>query len=55
MKLGMHIITPDPISTAYFHKLSTSVSVYSLVVARQRHGINVTAATNTHVLYAVRV
>jgi hypothetical protein len=64
MKLGMYIMAPEPISTAYFinpsHQ-SVSVCVYLLsllgkgsvkcippFVARQRLGKNVTAATNTH-------
>jgi hypothetical protein len=46
----MYIMAPDPISTAYFINPSyQSVSVcVSLIVARQRLGKNVTAATNTH-------
>jgi hypothetical protein len=38
MKLGMYIMAPEPISTAYF----------ILIVARQRIGKNVTTETNTH-------
>jgi hypothetical protein len=57
MKLGMYIMTPEPISVAYSH---WSLSVYPRIVARQRLGKNflivdrqrlsknVTAATNTH-------
>jgi hypothetical protein len=46
-----YIMAPDSISTAYFTNPShQSVSVYvnPLIVARQRLGKNVTAATNTH-------
>jgi hypothetical protein len=49
-KRGMHIMAPEPISTAYFinpsHQ-SVCLYVYPLIVARQRLGKNVTAATNT--------
>jgi hypothetical protein len=63
MKLDMHIMTSEPISTAYFKKpshQSVSLYVYPLIVARQRIGKNppiaarqrlgknATAATNTH-------
>jgi hypothetical protein len=40
-----------PISTAYFINTShqsTCLRVYALIVASQRLGKNVTAATNTH-------
>jgi hypothetical protein len=50
MKLGMYILALEPISAAYFinpfHQ-SVCVYVYSLIVARQRLGKNVNAATNT--------
>jgi hypothetical protein len=52
MKLGMYIMAPEPISTAYFidpsHQ-SVSVSV-SPIVARQRLDKNFTAAMNTHAI-----
>jgi hypothetical protein len=66
MKLGMCIMAPEPISTAYFinpsHQ-SAYLYVYPLLVVRQRPGKNITAAMNTHatiqellnVFYAVRV
>jgi hypothetical protein len=51
MKLGMHIMAPGPISTAYFinpsHQ-SVCLYVYLPIVAGQQFGKNVTAATNTH-------
>jgi hypothetical protein len=52
MKFGVYIVAPEPITTAYFinpsHQ-SVCLYVYPLnVVARQRLGKNVTAATNTH-------
>jgi hypothetical protein len=51
MKLGMYIMTSEPISTAYFinpsHQ-SVCLYVYLPIVARQRLGGNVTTATNTH-------
>jgi hypothetical protein len=57
MKLGMHVMAPEPISTAYVINPAYQ-SVY--VVARQQLGKNVTTATNRiiagHVvLYAVHV
>jgi hypothetical protein len=51
MKLGMDIVAPKPISTAYFIILShqsVCLYVYALIVAGQRLGKNVTAASNTH-------
>jgi hypothetical protein len=50
MKLGMHIMALEPISTAYFVKsLSQSVYLYVYpIVARQRFDKKVTAATNAH-------
>jgi hypothetical protein len=51
MKLGMYITAPESISTAYFiYPSHQSVCVYEYlpIVARQRLGRNVTAATNTH-------
>jgi hypothetical protein len=51
MKLGMYTMAPEPISTANFinpaHQ-SVCLYVYSFIVAEQRLGKNVTAATNTH-------
>jgi hypothetical protein len=48
MKLGMHIMTPDPISTAYFINPShQSVCLYPLIITKQRLGGKVTAARNT--------
>jgi hypothetical protein len=52
MKLGMYIMTPESISMAYFINLSDQslclyVYEYTPIVARQRLGKNVTAATNT--------
>jgi hypothetical protein len=44
-------MTPEPISTAYFmnpsHQ-SVCLYLYPAIVARQRLGKNITAATNTH-------
>jgi hypothetical protein len=51
MKLGMYIMAPEPISTANFINLSyqfVCLYVYPAIVARQRLGKNVTAATSTH-------
>jgi hypothetical protein len=51
MKIGMYIMTPEPISTVCFINTfyqSVCLYVYSLFVARQRLGKNVAAATNTH-------
>jgi hypothetical protein len=46
MKLGMNVMAPEPISTAYFiSPYHQSVCLY-LYVARQRVGKNVTTATN---------
>jgi hypothetical protein len=39
-KLGIYIMAPEPISTAYL--------INSLIVARQRLAKNVTAAVNIH-------
>jgi hypothetical protein len=48
-KFGMYSMAPEPISTAYVINLPhQSVCLYPLIVARQRLGKNVTAATNTH-------
>jgi hypothetical protein len=68
MKLGMHIMAPEPASTAYFINpflQYVCLYVYPLIVARQRLGKNVAAVTNTHthkrrivecvIFYAVRV
>jgi hypothetical protein len=68
MKLGMYIMTPESISTAYFinpsHQ-SVCLYVYSPIVVKQRLGKNVTAATNSQAIieellnvsffYAIRV
>jgi hypothetical protein len=67
MKLGMYIMTPEPISKAYFinpsHE-SVCLQVHLLIVARQRLGKNFAVAMNTQatikivgrvVFYAVRV
>jgi hypothetical protein len=51
MKLGMYIMAPEPISTAYFinpYKQSVCQYVYPPIIARQWHGKNITAAMNTH-------
>jgi hypothetical protein len=51
MKLGIYIMTPEPISTAYFINppISVCVCIYTHpIVARQRPSKSVTAATNTH-------
>jgi hypothetical protein len=51
MKLSIYIMAPNPISMAYFinssHQ-SVRLYVYPPIVARQRLGKNVTAATNTY-------
>jgi hypothetical protein len=51
MKLGMYIMTPEPISTAYFitpsHQSVLSVCVPPPIAARQRLGKHVRAETNT--------
>jgi hypothetical protein len=50
MKLGMHIMAPEPISTAYLINSSHQCAclyVYPSIVATQRLGKDVTAATNT--------
>jgi hypothetical protein len=67
MKLGMYIMAPEPISGAYFinpyHQSVCQICI-SPIVARQRLGKHVPAATNTRnnrrivgrvVLYAIRV
>jgi hypothetical protein len=67
INLGMYIMAPKPISTAYFinpsHQ-SMCLYVYPSMIVRQRLGKNFTAATNARnnsiivgrvVLYAVRV
>jgi hypothetical protein len=50
-KLGIYIMAPQPISTAYFinpsHQ-SVCMHVNPFIIPRQRFGENVTAATNTH-------
>jgi hypothetical protein len=51
MKLGMYIMAPEPISTAYFintSQKSVCLHAYPPVTARQWYGKNVTIATNTH-------
>jgi hypothetical protein len=47
MKLGMYIMEPEPIRTAYFINASHQ-SVPVCVAARQWLGKNVTVVTNTH-------
>jgi hypothetical protein len=51
MKLGMSVMAPEPISTAYFinpsHQ-SVRIYVYQRIVASQRLGKNVTVTTNAH-------
>jgi hypothetical protein len=51
MKLGIYTMAAERISTAYlktsFHQ-SVCLYVYLPIVARQRLGKSVTAATNTH-------
>jgi hypothetical protein len=50
MKLGMCVMAPEPIPTAYFIKPShqcVCLCVYPLIVARQRLGKHVPAAKNT--------
>jgi hypothetical protein len=52
-KIGMHIIAPEPISTAYLINPSDQyvcLYVYPSIVARQRLGKNVTVGTNTHAI-----
>jgi hypothetical protein len=51
MKLGMYIMTPEPISAAHFINPSyqpVCLYVYPLIVAKQRFDKNVTGGTNTH-------
>jgi hypothetical protein len=51
IKLGMYIMAPEPISTAYFINPShqrVCLYVYPPIVAGQQLGKNVIAATNTH-------
>jgi hypothetical protein len=48
MKLGMHIMAPEPIWTAYFINASHQFVCLYVYVARQRLGKNVTAATKLH-------
>jgi hypothetical protein len=50
MKLGMHIMAPEPISTEYLRNpshQSVSPYVYSLIVASQRLSKNITMTTHT--------
>jgi hypothetical protein len=50
MKFHVYVMTSEPISTAYFinpSPHSVCLYVYPSIVARQRLGNNVTAATNT--------
>jgi hypothetical protein len=50
MKLGVNIMAPELLSTAYFIHPSDQCAcqyVHPPIVARQRFGKNVTAATNT--------
>jgi hypothetical protein len=51
VKVGMHIMVPELISTAYFINPSLQfvcLHVYPSIVGRQRLNKNVTAARNTH-------
>jgi hypothetical protein len=51
IKLGMYIMSSEPISTVYFmnpFQQSVCLYVYSHIVARQRLGKIITAAMNTH-------
>jgi hypothetical protein len=51
IKLGMYIMTPEPISTGNLIKpshRSVCLYVHPSIVARQRVGKNVTKETNTH-------
>jgi hypothetical protein len=48
MKLGIHIMTPEPLSPTYFINPSNqSLYVCICIATRQRLGKHVTAATNT--------
>jgi hypothetical protein len=52
MKPGIYIMVPEPILTMYFinpTNQSVCLYLYPSIVALQRFGKNVTAATNTHV------
>jgi hypothetical protein len=52
MNLGMYIIAPEPIPTAYFinpSHLSMCLYVNLPIVARKRLGENFTAVTNIHI------
>jgi hypothetical protein len=52
MKLGMYIMAPEPLSTAYFINLSyqsVCLDVNPDTVVRQRLGKNVTPSMSTHV------
>jgi hypothetical protein len=52
MKIGMYVLVPEPIWTAYIINAShKSVCLYVYVVRRQR-GKNITAARNTHTTIA---
>jgi hypothetical protein len=46
MKLGMYIMAPEPISTAYLLSVFVSVYVSSPIVARQRFGKHIPEAKN---------
>jgi hypothetical protein len=51
MKLGVYIVPPEPISTAFFinpSDKSLCLHVYPSLVAMQRHGKHVPAAKNAH-------
>jgi hypothetical protein len=51
MKIGVYIMTSEPISTVYFiipSYQSTCLYVYPPIVARQRLVKNATMETNTH-------
>jgi hypothetical protein len=49
MKLGIYVMAPESISTAYFINPSNQYVSYVIptIVARQRLGNNVTLTTNT--------
>jgi hypothetical protein len=48
MKLGMHIMAPEPISVAYFINPSHQSVCVSPYIARQWLSKHVTTAMNTH-------
>jgi hypothetical protein len=51
MNLGMHVMTPEPVSTEYFVNpsyKSVCLYLYPLIVARQWPDKNITATMNAH-------